>query len=137
MRINTRVHHDVLIIAPDERLTIETEAQFTEAVRTLLDGGSRRFALDLADVPYIDSVGLGAIVQAYTSARRRGGDLQLLRTNSRIRRLLAITRLNTVLRTFDTEDELERSSFDANGRAGCAPRDGRLGPPPLQAPLQV
>lgn len=136
MRINTRVQHDVLIIAPRERLTIETEAQFTEVVRALLDGGSRRFALDLVDVPYIDSVGLGAIVQAYTSARRRGGDLKLLRVNSRIGRLLAITRLFTVLKVYDTEEAVVRS-FDVDRDAGCAPSDRRLGPAPLQAPLQV
>jgi anti-sigma B factor antagonist len=132
MRINTRVHHDVLIVAPKERLTIESEAQFTEAFRTLLDGRSRRFALDLGDVPYIDSVGLGGIVQAYTSVRRRGGDLKLLRPNRRIGRLLAITRLNTVLKAYDTEDEVVRS-FDADCRGGGgASRDIRLGAAPLQ-----
>jgi anti-sigma B factor antagonist len=130
MRIDTRCHHDVFIIEPRERITVETEAQFTRTVRTLLDAGPRRFALDLADVPYIDSVGLGAIVQAYTSARRRGGDLKLLRANSRIRRLLTITRLNTVLSTHDTEDEVERS-FDS-GSEGSAPRDIRHGPARLQ-----
>ena len=113
MRINSRVHHGLLIIEPKERLTIETEPQFTEVVRTLLDAGPRRCALDLVDVPYVDSVGLGAIVQAYGSARHRGGDLKLLHASKRIGRLLAITKLFTVLKTYDTEDEVERS-FDAD-----------------------
>jgi anti-sigma B factor antagonist len=130
MRIDTRCHHDVLIIEPRERITVETEAQFTKMVRSLLDAGPRRFALDLAEVPYIDSVGLGAIVQAYTSARRRGGDLKLLRANSRVRRLLTITRLSTVLENCDTEDEVERS-FDSDGEASTSSAI-RHGPARLQ-----
>ena len=113
MWINTHLHHDVLVIEPRGRITVETEAQFTESVRTLLGAGPQRFALDLAAVPYVDSVGLGAIVQAYTSARRRGGDLKLLHAGPRIGRLLTITRLFTVLKNYDTEYELERS-FEAD-----------------------
>ena len=91
MRINTRLHHDVVIIEPKERITVETEAQFTEVVRTLLKAGPRRLVLSLVDVPYIDSMGLGAIVQAYTSARQRGGDIRLLHVKHWNRQLLAIT----------------------------------------------
>ena len=131
MRINTRVHRGVLVVAPKERLTAETEAQFTHMMRTLFDGGPRQIVLDLVDVPYVDSMGLGAIVQAYTSARRRGGDLKLLRVNGRIGRLLSITRLCTVLEAYDSEEAVERS-FDADCHAGCAPSDIRLGPAPLQ-----
>ena len=130
MQIETRCRHDVLIIEPRERITIETEPLFTKVMRALLDAGPRRFALDLAEVPYVDSVGLGAIVQAYTSARRRGGDLKLLHVNARVRRLLAITRLNTVLAICDTEDEVERS-FNSGAGESVA-RDIRLGPARLQ-----
>jgi anti-sigma B factor antagonist len=112
MRIDTHLHHDVIVLEPKGRITIETEAPFTNAVRALLDAGPRRFAVDLVEVPYVDSVGLGAIVQAYTSVRRRGGDLKLLRPNDRVRRLLTITRLCTVLKTYDTEDDARRS-FDS------------------------
>ena len=113
MRIDTRVHHDVVIIEPKGRITIETEAQFTEAIRTLLEAGPRQLVLNLVDVPYIDSIGLGAIVQAYTSARRHGGDLKFLHVRHRNRQLMAITRLLTVFEAYDTEDEVERS-FDAD-----------------------
>ena len=109
MRVNTRLHHDLLIIEPKERITDETEPQFTELVRLLLEGGSRRLVLNLADVPHIDSVGLGAIVQAYTSARRYGGDLKLLRVRPRNRQLLTITKILTVLEAYETVEEVERS----------------------------
>jgi anti-sigma B factor antagonist len=119
MRIDTRVHHDVVIIQPKERLTVETDAQFTEMIRALLEAGSRRLVLNLVDVPYIDSDGLAAIVQAYTATRRRGGDLKLLHLRDRTRQLLSVTKLLTVFEAYDTEDEVARS-FNANSEASCS-----------------
>jgi anti-sigma B factor antagonist len=111
MRIDTRLYHDVVIIQPRERITDANEGQFTEAIRTLLEAGPRRLVLDLSDVASVDSVALGAIVQAYTSTRRSGGDLRLLHVSPRNRQLLTITKLLTVLEAYDTEDEVGRS-FD-------------------------
>src|SRR4029077_8269452 len=71
MKISERLSDDVLVIEPKERLTVETEPDFASYFIRLLEAGHRRFAISLADVPYIDSVGLGAIVRAYTSTRRR------------------------------------------------------------------
>ena len=119
MRIDTRAHHDVVIVQPKDRLTVETAARFTEAIRTLLEAGSRHLVLNLVDVPYVDSDGLAAIVQAYTATRRRGGDLKLLHLRDRTRQLLAVTKLLTVFEAYDTEDEVERS-FDANSDASLA-----------------
>src|SRR6202163_158712 len=113
MRIDTRVNRDVVIIQPKERITDENEAQLTEVVRALLEAGPRRLVLDLVDVPGIDSIGLAAIVQAYTSTRRRGGDLKLLHVGRRNRQLLTITKLLTVFEAYDTEDDVQRS-FDAD-----------------------
>ena len=113
MRVDTRVHHDVVIIQPKERITDDSEAQLTEVVRALLEAGPRRLVLDLVDVACIDSIGLAAIVQAYTSTRRCGGDLKLLHVGQRNRQLLTITKLLTVFEAYDTEDEVERS-FDAD-----------------------
>jgi anti-sigma B factor antagonist len=113
MRIDTRVYRDVVIIQPKDRITDENDAQFAEAVRALLEAGPRRLALDLVDVPWVDSIGLAAIVQAYTSTRRRGGDLKLLHVGRRNRQLLTITKLLTVFEAYDTEDDVQRS-FDAD-----------------------
>jgi anti-sigma B factor antagonist len=100
---------DMVIIEPKGRLTLETEAQFTEAARELLQSGVIRLVLNLEYVPYIDSAGLGAIVAAYTSACRRGGTLKLLRPTRRSRKVLGITKLLTVLESYDTEEEVLRS----------------------------
>jgi anti-sigma B factor antagonist len=112
MRITARYHHGILIIEPRERLTAETEREFTATVRAVLDAGSPCLVLDLASVPYLDSLGLGAIVQAYTSARRSGGNLKLVHVSGRNRQLLTVTRLLTVLEAYDTEDDAVQS-FDA------------------------
>ena len=65
--------------------------------------------LNLADVPYIDSAGLGEIVRTYTTVSRQGGSLKLLNLTKRITDLLAITKLLTVFETFDTENDAVKS----------------------------
>ena len=108
MRIGARLSGDVLVIEPKERLTIETEPEFASYFVRLLEAGHRNFALSLADVPYIDSVGLGAIVRAYTSARRRGGDLKLVNVEGKNRHLLEITKLLPVLNAERSPHEIAR-----------------------------
>jgi anti-sigma B factor antagonist len=109
MTIEETVYGNVVIIEPKGRLTVEIEEQFRDTVRRLLESGRARLVLNLASVPYIDSCGLGAIVQAYVSARRHGGDLKLLNVSGRNHRLLTITKLLTVFETYDSEDEVGRS----------------------------
>jgi anti-sigma B factor antagonist len=131
MRIDQRVHNNIVIVEPRGRLTVETELEFTAAIRGLLDTGWRRLVLNLADVPYIDSCGLGAIAQAYVSSWRRGGELKLLNVTDRNRHLLTITKLLTVLDVYDSEDDVERSFDDPSGAAIClsTTRETGTGPP--------
>ena len=131
MRIDQRVQNNILIVEPRGRLTVETELEFTAAIRGLLDAGWRRLVLNLADVPYIDSCGLGAIAHAYVSAWRRGGELKLLNVTARNRHLLTITKLMTVLDVYDSEDEVERA-FEDPSRAAIwlsKTRETGTGPP--------
>jgi anti-sigma B factor antagonist len=109
MRIEERVRNGVVIVEPKGRLTVETEGEFVRAVRKLLDAGRIRLVLNLADVPYIDSSGLGAIAHTYTSAWRRGGDLKLLNVWHRNLQLLTVTKLITVFEVFDSEEAAIRS----------------------------
>jgi anti-sigma B factor antagonist len=109
MRVDQWIRNGVVIIAPRGRLTVETEAHFVQVVRRILGEGRTRLVLNLADVPYMDSSGLGAIAHAYTSAWRRGGELKLLHVRQRNLHLLTVTRLITVFDVFDSEDEAVRS----------------------------
>jgi anti-anti-sigma factor len=97
------VYRDLVILEPTERLTVETEADLKDAVRHQLDAGRVHLVLDLGRVPYIDSCGLGRVLQAHVSARRLGGELKLLNVNGRNRQLLTITRLLTVLEPYQPE----------------------------------
>ena len=71
--------------------------------------GKNKIVLNLANVPYIDSAGLGEIVRTYTTVSRQGGSLKLLNLTKRIHDLLSITKLLTVFETFDSEGEAVRS----------------------------
>jgi len=115
MRIDEHIRRDVVVIEPHGRLTVETEEQFTFAVRRLLKAGWTRLILDLGAVPYIDSCGLGAIAQAYVSAWRHGGELKLVRVTGRNQCLLTITKLATVFDIYDSAEDAEHG-FAAGGR---------------------
>ena len=106
MQIEARMRNNTVVIEPKDRLTVETEPAFAHHFVRLLEAGKTQFALNLAHVPYIDSTGLGAIVRAYTSARRRGGDLKLIHVDGRNRHLFTITKLLSVFETYQSEEEL-------------------------------
>ncbi len=73
------------------------------AIQQNLEEGARRFLIDLGNVTYIDSSGLGALITTFTSVRSRQGDVKLLNLTKRIRDLLQITKLLTVFEVFDDE----------------------------------
>ena len=76
---------------------------------SLLNQGRKDVLLNLAQVSYVDSAGLGAIVGAYTTMTREGGSLKLANVTKKLQDLLSITKLLTVFETFDSEDEGLRS----------------------------
>jgi anti-anti-sigma factor len=96
VQVLEHVYPNVVVLELTDRLTVETEADLKDAVRRQLDAGRRHLVLDLASVPYVDSCGLGTMVQSYVSARRAGGSVRLLNVTPRVRHLLTITRLLTV-----------------------------------------
>lgn len=100
MKVIEHVYPNVVILELTERLTVETEADLKDAVRRQLDAGRRHLVLDLARVPYVDSCGLGTMVQSYVSAHRQGGSVKLMNLNQRVRQLLTITRLLTVFEPY-------------------------------------
>jgi anti-sigma B factor antagonist len=73
-----------------------------DSVRDLLSKGQKRILLNLADVNYIDSSGIGELVSAYTTVRNQGGELKLLNLTRKVHDLLQITKLYTV---FDIKDD--------------------------------
>ena len=87
----------------------EESGAFREHLKRLIEEWRTRIVLDLAEVNYLDSVGLSSLVASYTSARKQGGDLKLLQLTKKIHNLLQITRLSTVFEVYNTLDEAVRS----------------------------
>jgi anti-sigma B factor antagonist len=95
------------------RITLgEGSAALRHLVRQLLDNGRKQIVLNLADVSYIDSSGIGELVSSFTTVRKEGGELKLLNLTKKVHDLLLITKLFTV---FDvhTDEEKAVSSFSS------------------------
>ena len=112
VKIEERVVGHVTILNIIGRLTIDEAAQhLKESIEGLISRDRLHVVLNLAQVPYIDSGGLGQLVASFGSVKKAGGAMKLLNVNSRNHDLLSITRLVTVFETFDSEAEAVRS-FD-------------------------
>ena len=106
MDIKERVVGGVSILDLSGKIVLgEGDGQVRERIKDLLSDGQRRILLNLAEINYVDSAGLGALISSYTTARRQGGTLKLVNLTKRIQDLLAITKLITVFETFDNEAE--------------------------------
>jgi anti-sigma B factor antagonist len=114
MKIVERQVSDVVVLDLHGKILIgEGDDALRDAVTRLVDSGKTKIILNLADVPYVDSAGLGEIVRCYTTVSRKGGKLKLLNLTKKIKDLLAITKLLTVFETYDSEDEAAKSFTNA------------------------
>ena len=104
MKIETRTVGDVKILDCSGRITLgEGTMVVRNAVRELLKDNDKKIILNLAEVNYIDSSGIGELVSTYTTVTSNGGQLKLLGLTKKIHELLAITKLLTVFDVFDDE----------------------------------
>ncbi len=104
MKIETRTVGDIKILDCSGRITLgEGTMVVRNAVRELLKDNEKKIILNLAEVNYIDSSGIGELVSTYTTVTSNGGQLKLLGLTKKIRELLAITKLLTVFEVFDDE----------------------------------
>jgi anti-sigma B factor antagonist len=116
MQIEERKVGDVVVLDLKGKITLgEGDELLKDKVNSLVNQGHKKIILNLADVPYIDSAGLGEVVRTYTTVSRQGGSLKLLSLTKRITDLLSITKLLTVFETYDNEADAVRSfSSSAN-----------------------
>jgi anti-sigma B factor antagonist len=107
MTISERTIGDVVVVDVSGKITLGDggDTMLKDKLRSLVQQGQKKLLLNLADVAYVDSAGLGAIVQSYTTVTNQGGGLKLVNTTKRIKDLLAITKLLTVFDTYDSEAE--------------------------------
>ncbi len=111
MNLTTRQDGRVTILTVTGDLVIgEAESVFKKTVTRFIEEGHVNFLVDLQRVDFLDSSGLGALVRAMTSSQKEGGQTKLLRAGPQIRKLLEMTKLDSV---FEIYDDLETavSSF--------------------------
>ena len=103
MKVSTRQVDGVTILDLSGRITLgEGSVVLRDTIKDLLGKGQKKILLNLGDVSYIDSSGIGELVSAFTSVRNQGGELKLLNLTKKVHDLLQITKLYTV---FDVKDD--------------------------------
>ena len=113
MKASNRQVEGVAVVDMSGRITLgEGSVVLRDTIRDLIGKGSKKILLNLGDVTYIDSSGIGELVSAFTAVRREGGELKLLKLTKKVHDLLQITKLYTV---FDIKDD-EATAIQAFGK---------------------
>jgi len=103
LKTSTRQVEGVTIMDLSGRITLgEGSVILRDTIRDILGKGNKKILLNLGDVTYIDSSGIGELVSAFTAVRKEGGELKLLNLTKKVHDLLQITKLYTV---FDVKDD--------------------------------
>lgn len=103
MKSNNRQVDGITVVDMSGRITLgEGSVILRDTIRDLIGKGQKKILLNLGDVTYIDSSGIGELVSAFTAVRREGGELKLLNLTKKVHDLLQITKLYTV---FDIKDD--------------------------------
>jgi anti-sigma B factor antagonist len=104
MNIQERVVGAVTVLDLSGKLVLgDGDTLLKDKIHSLVFQGRKQLVLNLADVPYVDSSGLGALVAAFVTTKNNGGHIKLVSLTKRLQDLLTIAKLLTVFETFDTE----------------------------------
>ena len=112
MQFKRRTSDGITIVSLSGKLIVgEATAALKELIKTLTEEGVRNLILDLAEVDYIDSSGLGTLVYSYSTFRKHGGTLKLTNLTRRNIELMLLTKLETVFEVYDQEQAAVDSFF--------------------------
>ena len=113
LKTSSRQVDGVTVLDMSGRVTLgEGSVVLRDTIREVLSKGNKKILLNLGDVTYIDSSGIGELVSAFTAVRKEGGELKLLNLTKKVHDLLQITKLYTV---FDVKDD-EAVAISAFGK---------------------
>lgn len=112
MDITQREKEGIIILDLGGRLIVgDPVTDLRERISGIAGEGRTNIILNMADVDYVDSTGLGGMVICFTNLKKKGGALKLLKLNKRNADLLVLTKLNTVFQVFDDEQDAVNSFF--------------------------
>ena len=104
LRMTDRDVNGITVLDIEGRIVLGEESNaFRERVKSLLAAGKKKIVLNMAQVSYIDSAGLGTLVATFHSARSQGATLKLVNLGAKFQEVLQVTKLMTVFDTYDTE----------------------------------
>ncbi len=110
VKLSNRQVGDVTVIDAVGRITLgEGASTFRDAIKDLAGKGNQKILLNLSEVSYIDSSGIGELVSGFTTVTNHGGQLKLIGLTKRVKDLLQITKLYTVFEVYDDEAHAVRS----------------------------
>jgi anti-sigma B factor antagonist len=110
VKLNTRQVGDVSVVDVAGRITLgEGSSALRDALREMVGKNQKKILLNLGEVSYIDSSGIGELVSGFTTVTNSGGNLKLLNLNKRVKDLLQITKLYTVFDVHEDESAAIRS----------------------------
>jgi anti-sigma B factor antagonist len=110
VRIKERKRDGIAILELSGKLMGGPDAEaFDETLKTLIHEGVRNFIISLEKVNWVNSTGLGILIQGYSTVKKNGGDLKLLKVSSRIENIFMVSKLFTVFESYDNEDEAVQS----------------------------
>jgi anti-sigma B factor antagonist len=110
LSIKTRHDGNVTIVDLGGKITLGDDTGILrDELRSLLAQGNKNIVLNMKDISYVDSAGLGELVGAYTTATNQGGSVKLLHLQGKMRDLMQITKLHTIFNTFDDEKQAVQS----------------------------
>jgi anti-sigma B factor antagonist len=110
IKLSSRQVGDVTVVDAAGRITLgEGSSALRDMLRDMVAKGQKKILLNLGDVSYIDSSGIGELVSGFTTVTNQGGSLKLLGLTKRVKDLLQITKLYTVFDVHDDEASAVRS----------------------------
>ncbi len=110
VKLVTRQVGDVTIVDANGRITLgEGSTAFRKIIHELVTKGQKKILINMGDISYIDSSGIGEMVSSFTKINNHGGEVKYFHLGQRVQDLLQITKLYTVFEVFDTEEDAVRS----------------------------
>ena len=107
MNIDQKVTGDVMVVKVNGDITLNQggDVLLKDKIQSLLQQGHKKLVLDLGGVAYVDSAGLGQLVQIHSTTRTNGGSLRIANVTKKLKDLLVVTKLVTVFDSYDSEAE--------------------------------